>query len=365
MVSKKDLKIKILKALAFIAPTYAYRKFIRREGSFTMPEIKLNSDRPAIIGIIKEPRKFHYFYIAACEEMDIPYQVIDIMRSDWIDVIKKSGCKGFLVWPSAASTVWKNMYDERLKVIDDELEIAIFPPFNETWVWESKRRMHYWLESNEIKHPNGWVFYDYDEAKSFLDAKKLPLVFKTNHGDSSAGVKIIRKRSQANSVLNMCFGRGTNMGSGFARDIEWGSMFIQEYIANPTEWRMIRIGDSYFGYQKVRKGDFASGSGDAVFKDIPFYILDYIREITDAHKFKSMSFDVLIDENQKMYIIELQSLFGDTKVKRKLMINNNPGRYKYDYNTKQWIFEIGIFDQNNCCNLRVECLLELINHQNQ
>lgn len=358
----KELKKRIFKLLTHLAPLYSYKKFWNRKGTFEYPKRITHQEqsRFPLLGIIEEQRNFHYFYIAACEEMNVPYILIDLTKSNWIDIVKQSGCKGILVWPSASSTVIKNMFDERIKVINEDLGFTIFPSYNEMWVWESKRRMHYWFEANNIKHPQGWIFYDYDEARAFLEHSSFPLVFKTNHGDSSQGVKILRKKAHALKILNKCFGAGVNMGAGFAKDLEWGSIFFQKFIENPIEWRIIRIGDSYFGYQKVRRGDFASGSGDAVFTDIPFHILSYVRDITDNHNLKSISFDVLLDNDNNFYMIEIQSLFGDTKAKRKLVIDGEPGRYKYDYDKENWFFEKGIFDQNNCGNLRVAYLLEII-----
>jgi hypothetical protein len=44
------------------------------------------------------------------------------------------------------------------------------------------------------------------------------------------------------------------------RDRQWGSVLFQQYIPDAREWRMIRIGDSFFGYEKIKVGEFHSGS---------------------------------------------------------------------------------------------------------
>jgi len=360
-VKVKALILKlILRSLFFVSPLKLFRFYIKLKKNITYRQQSIITIGDPQVGIFIEPGGFHHFYVDACHEMGIPFVLIDLMQTDWLTQVEKSACKGFLAWPSASLTIWKNLYDERIKIIEEELKRTVFPSFNETWMWESKRRMHYWLEANNIKHPQSWIFYDYDEAKSFIEKTSHPLVFKTNHGDSSRGVRIIRIKNQALHLIKKSFGRGSHYSANYPMDKEWGSILFQEYIPEATEWRIIRVGDSYFGYQKVKIGDFASGYGEARYCEVPTELLDYIREITDKHNFRSMSFDILQNGMDEFFIIELQSLFGDTKSGRKCMVDGKPGRYIFNKKDKRWIFEVGIFDQNNCANLRVEWILGII-----
>ena len=59
------------------------------------------------------------------------------------------------------------MYDEKLKIMVDELGLVIYPPFNEVWIYESKRKMQYWLETNDVPYPKTWIFYDLEKALDF------------------------------------------------------------------------------------------------------------------------------------------------------------------------------------------------------
>ena len=56
------------------------------------------------------------------------------------------------------------------------LGFTIFPSYNEMWVWESKRRMHYWFETNNIKHPQGWIFMIIMKLELFFRTFIIPLV---------------------------------------------------------------------------------------------------------------------------------------------------------------------------------------------
>ncbi|MCK4752009.1 MAG: hypothetical protein KAS75_01085 [Planctomycetes bacterium] len=315
------------------------------------------------LGIIKELTHFHHHYIAACRELDVSYKVLDISVSNWIDVINKCQCDAFLIWPSAMMTIYKQMYDERLRVMVRDMGKIIFPSYDELWMWESKRRMRDWLVAHQIPNPETWIFYDYDQAHSFIKTASLPIVFKTDHGDSAKGVKIIRTQTEANRILKQVFSIGYRLEGSHRCDLQWGSAIFQQYIPDAVEWRIIRVGNSYFGYMKKQYGDYASGFGDAVYGDPPVKLLNLMRDLTEANNFRSMSIDVLIGGDGQIYVTELQSLFGDTVEHRKLIIDGKPGRYLYNKAKKSWEFQEGIFDQNVCCNLRVEYVIKMLEEQ--
>ncbi|MBM3862313.1 MAG: hypothetical protein FJ395_22040, partial [Verrucomicrobia bacterium] len=53
-------------------------------------------------------------YVKACEDLGVPYEVVDIISPNWIENVRRSGCAAFLVRPTPKYSVWKRMYDERL-----------------------------------------------------------------------------------------------------------------------------------------------------------------------------------------------------------------------------------------------------------
>ena len=83
--------------------------------------------------------------MAACRDLRVAYRILDmdISGPDWIETVQNSGCDAFLVWPSVQLSVWEQMYDERLRIIVEDLGKIIYPEYKEIWFYESKRRMHY------------------------------------------------------------------------------------------------------------------------------------------------------------------------------------------------------------------------------
>lgn len=312
------------------------------------------------LGIIKEFTRLHSHYIGACRDLGVPYRVVDISGPDWIDRIERSGCDAFLVRPSGQITVWKQMYDERLRILVQDLGKVIFPTYDEIWFYESKRRMHYWLAANKVPHPKTWVFYDRLEALDFAKETPLPIVFKADFGSGSKGVRIMRNRPALRRLINRCFRQGFLKTGSDLRDRQWGSVLFQEYLKDAAEWRMIRIGDSFFGYEKLRKGSFHSGSHCWRYARPSSDLLDFVKEMTDQHHFRSMDIDVLVTSPHRYFVNELQAVFGMGNPYEMCVVNGRPGRMVYNDAGNDWRFEEGLFCQNKLCNLRVETLVEAL-----
>jgi len=316
---------------------------------FTVPE------SPCTLGIIQEVYHNHQGYLGACRELGVSYKLLDIARSDWIRVVEESGCDAFLVWPAGHSIVWKEMYDDRLRIMEQELGKVVFPDCNATWLYENKRRGHDWLTANGIPHPRTWVFYDRREAEEFARQADLPLVFKTSLGGCHHGVRILRNRSQALRTIRQAFTRGIVPERHSILEPQRGSVYFQEYLPNVLEWRMIRLGDSYFGHRKERVGDYHSGSGEWTWLEPPRPLLDMLRRVTQKGGFTSMDVDIFETEKGELLVNELQTVFGARLDQMK--VNGVPARYLYDEDADRWILEEGSFCRNACCNLRVEYLV--------
>jgi len=311
------------------------------------------------LGIIKDFMLKYGKYEAACLELGVPYKLVSITSPDWIEQIEQSGCEAFLVWPSHINSVSKTLFDERLKILTEEMGKIVFPSYKALWLYESKRRTADWLTVNRIPHPETWVFYDREQAMAFLHEAALPLVFKTDLGSTASGVEIVRNNKQAARLVKLSFDNGYLPRRHDPRDRQWGFVIFQEYIPNAKEWRIVRIGDSYFGHQKLRRGEFHSGSREVGWNRPPDDLLDFCREVTEKGPFLSMNLDILETEQGKYVVNELHPLFG-SKNPEQMILNGKAGRFVYDSRRNLWNFEQGHFCCNGCCNLRALTVLKLI-----
>ena len=317
------------------------------------------------LGIFNEFMGLENNYINACEELDIEYEVIDIISSDWIENIRKSNCDGYLARPSYKKDAWKRMYDERLYYIQYITDKPVYPVYKDIFLHESKKNMAYWLQTHDLPHPKTWVFYNKDEAMDFIENKAcFPLVFKPNIGSYSMGVKYISRKHQAKRLINKVFTKYGFYNSGYAKwqktkfglsvplmdDKQSNYITFQEMIDVKHEWRMIKIGKSYFGHQKMKKGKFHSGSGKVGWVAPPEQLLQMTQHICSQGNFSSMNIDIFEDLHGDYYVNELQPFFGAYNDSQ-MYIDGKPGRYLSENGS--WVFEEGYFCQNACCNLRV------------
>ena len=129
---------------------------------------------------------------------------------------------------------------------------------------------------------------------------------------------------------------------------------MQEYLPDIREWRIIRIGDSFFGHEKGKAGEFHSGSGVVGWLAPPRAALDLVYRISEKGNFRSVAMDVFEKKTGDLMVNELQAVFGafDTA---QMYIDGIPGRYRRIEN--DFIFEEGRFCRNACCNLRINDLL--------
>jgi glutathione synthase/RimK-type ligase-like ATP-grasp enzyme len=212
----------------------------------------------------------------------------------------------------------------------------------------------------DLPLPKTWVFYDIYEAIGFLKTIELPIVFKTNIGASSSGVRILRKRSEAVNLVKKAFKKGIVIRRGSPLDRQWGSVILQEYLPDVIEWRMVRIGNSFFGHKKEKIGDFHSGSRKVSWDAPSRSLLDLLRKVTEIGGFASMNVDIFQTQDNRLLVNELQTVFGASISVDQLRINGKPGRYLYNRQNNDWVFEEGDFARNACANARVEYVTNTI-----
>lgn len=328
----------------------------------------------------------HEYWKRSCEKYGQEYLIIDILKSDWLNIANSYRFDGYLSCPSGRETLYKKMYDEKIYILDKILGKYVYPNYDEISIHENKKYLSYWLQANHLPHPKTNVFYNFNEALGFIDTCELPIVGKINIGASGKGVKIFRDRILLEKYIQTAFKNGLHqewgpnmkMGGYKSRiinvlknpeiikrklsiyrkvynEIQRGYVILQVYIPHQFEWRVVRIGDSYFGHQKVKQGDKASGTKGIDYIAPPTDLLNFIKNICDRFGFKCMAVDLFEDGNGGYLINEMQCIFGHVQ-EYICEMEGKPGRFiKKEDN---WIFESGMFNSNLSYDLRVEDILK-------
>lgn len=333
----------------------------------------------------------HFLWINACKDFSpkVEYDVVDLTKFDWFESISKESYDILLAKPPGLAAALKNIYDERISIIDAVTTIPIYPSPTEIYLYENKRFLYSWLKAKTLPHPRTYVFYNKSEAIDFISDSSFPLVAKTNIGASGSGVELLQNFSSAKRYISNAFSRsgaarrwGPNLAKGkllkrgfryltnpksiahkmkvyeAARaEIQKGFVLLQEYIMHDFEWRVVVIGDSYFAHKKLKKGDKASGSTEKLYDNPPLKLFDFARKVMLENNFTSQALDLFETPDGKLLINELQCIFGQSDPYQ-MLVDGKPGRYRYL--NDRWFFEEGDFNKNKSYNLRLEHALSFI-----
>ena len=338
----------------------------------------MDNNKNIVLGILKEPDGLHDNYIRACEALDVPYRIIDIISDGWIERLEECPCSAFLCRPTARRMVFKQMFDERIFFLEREMKRIVYPSFREIMLYENKRVLLYWLRIHHIPHPPTHIFYALEDALAFINGNsRFPLFFKANLGSGGGGVRVIKNKRAAENLINRIFTR-TGLGfKGFVKwargplgipyplfdDIQFNNIYFQEAVQVKHEWRGVKIGESYFVHEKLpdRKG-FRSGSGQAAYGypgDAP---LNFLKRVCDAGKFRSMNVDFFETEEGEFLVNELHTVFASKINPFQSKVDGAPGRFLFKKGN--WGFEPGEFNRFDSCELRVKDVLSLLEEQN-
>jgi glutathione synthase/RimK-type ligase-like ATP-grasp enzyme len=342
-----------------------------------------------LIGILRnEDAQSSLKWQLACEKADIPFKVIDLTASTWLNEVNHEAFDFFLLKPPGLLERYKTLYDERIYIICKVLHKLTFPGYEETVIYENKKMLAYFLDSTKIPHPQTYVIYRKEEAFELVKKAKLPLVGKSSIGASGSGVIILKNENEmSNYVIRAFSGKGLKRRLGpnrvtgtpkkwlskaikspeylisklkeyssIYKDSQKGYVILQEYIPHDFEWRAVKIGDSYFAHKKVKYKDKASGSKGIDYVNPPTKLLNFIRGLCDRFGFNFMAIDLFEDPHRGYLVNELQTIFGHVQ-DYIMSVDGIPGRYIFMNN--EWIFEPGNYNSNESYDLRLRTAIEL------
>lgn len=348
----------------------------------------MSRNKVNLVILANESPDDHQLWIKACEfyKEELDYRIVDLSKNNWLEEIQKEKFDHLLSKPAGLTSKFKDLYDERIYILERVLNYKVYPSAEENFIYENKRFLSFWLKANKIPHPKTDVFYVKDDAVAFLDTTKFPLVAKVNIGASGSGVEILQTKESALVYLQDTFsGKGARQRVGpnlqkggllkrgfyyvlhpseikkklsiykaVAGDKQRDFVIFQQFVPHAFEWRVVRIGESFFAHKKLMVDGKASGSLLKGYDDPPLSLFDFVKGITDKHQLYSQAVDVF--ESEAGYLVnEMQCIFGQSD-NFQMKVKDVIGRYRFVDN--QWLFESGDYNGNECFNLRVEWVIK-------
>jgi glutathione synthase/RimK-type ligase-like ATP-grasp enzyme len=317
--------------------------------------------------------------------------LIDLTKSDWLRQVNSENFDIFLTRPPDKTSYFKQLYDERLFIINKVLGYKIYPSLEENLIYENKRMLAYWLQSKNIPHPDTYIFYHKNEALEFAGKCMYPVVSKSSIGASGTGIRILHNKDSLVKHINKVFSskgikrdwginlrkesifkRGikaifnfntyykkltTRYNASYSDPQNW-YLILQEYVKCEYEWRAVKIGDSYFAHKKLAsKGEKFSGTSKVGWDGPSISLLNFVKDVCEKGNLASQAVDIFEPKPDIFLVNELQCFFG-SKNPHQMILEGKPGRYRCI--NSEWIFEAGNFNTNNSYDLRLESALKML-----
>lgn len=313
--------------------------------------------------------------IQAVTESKNEYKLIDLTKDNWLDFCDDD-IDGYLVRPPCTYQEHKSIFDERIYFLNQVMNKPIYPALNEIYTYENKRNMSLFLRYYNMPHPKTRIYMKKEDALDDIENIKFPVIMKSNIGAGGSAVTLVKNKAEYVKINNKIFGRiKSELSRGLVPITSFKNVpiprfgraqkhysIVQDFLDIKWEWRMIRIGDSYMGHQKlIGNNGFASGSELVGWEEPPLELLNLLKETTDKMKMRCMVLDIFETNNGEFFINEMQSVIG-AYLPYQMKVNDKPGRFIIKNN--EFIFEEGVFCQNKCWTPRVNDFINLLSESN-
>ncbi len=299
------------------------------------------------IAIHKSTWGFSDEWINYCEKANIPFKIVNCYDTDIME--RLSDCD-ILMWHHHHSDAKDVLFAKGLLFALEQAGKKVFPEFNANWHFDDKVGQKYLLEALHAPMAKTWVFYEKNEALSWIEQTTFPKVFKLRGGAGSANVKLIQTKNQAKRFVKKAFGNGfpaynkwndlkeqylrftqkrlsyiellksirrVFVSTRFAKTVgnQKGYVYFQEFIPNnDSDIRVITIGDKAFAIKRMtRPNDFrASGGGVIKFEKewIDERCIQIAFETSKKMNASVVAYDFVFDNNQNPLIVEINYGFA-------------------------------------------------------
>ncbi len=284
-------------------------------------------------------------WVDYCKNNNLDYLLVDCFKTNILDIFKKENIT-HLMWHLNHSSSKDLMVFPYVMNAAEKMGIKTFPNFNTRWHFDDKVAQKYLFESIGAPMVKSDVFYEKEDAFTFLNSSQLPLVAKLKRGAGSTNVKLINSKEEGVEYIRKLFAEGIASTSAtlgnfdqklrvakqikdpvklvkktigffkknkFERTLtqaEKGYVYFQEFLPNNNfDTRIIVVGDIAFGIRRFNKeNDFrASGSGKIDFDvlNIDLETVKIALNVTEKIGGQCLAFDFVYDLDNNPKIVEV------------------------------------------------------------
>lgn len=294
------------------------------------------------IAIHKANWGFSPDWIEYCKTNSVPFKEVNCYSTNIIEDLQDCGA---LLWQHHHTNSKDFLFAKQLLFALEQSGKLVFPDFNTGWHFDDKLGQKFLLESIHAPMVKTDVFFDQQEAESWVRNSGFPKVFKLRGGAGSTNVKLIKTESEAVRIITKAFGKGFasydrwgdlkenlrkyRLGKQNAKNVlksirrlfystkfgryagrQVGYVLFQEFIPdNKYDIRVVTIGDRAFAIKRlVRDGDFrASGSGYIKYDkdEIDTRCVEIAFDVSTKLNAQVVAYDFVFNQDNKPLIVEI------------------------------------------------------------
>jgi len=250
-------------------------------------------------------------WIQYCKDNQISYKIVNCYNSDIIQQI--DDCDA-LMWHYHHNNFEDLLFAKQLLFALEHIGKKVFPDFNTGWHFDDKIGQKYLLESIKAPLVPSYIFYNYDDAISWIKNASFPKIFKLRTGAGSYNVKCVKTEKEAINITKRAFKKGF---PNYNTAVHWekGYMYFQDFLPdNEFDIRIIVVGERAFAIKRLnRVNDFrASGSGRIIYErnEIPQICIEISFELNKKLHSQCVGYDFIFDKENKPFITEISYGFS-------------------------------------------------------
>lgn len=296
-----------------------------------------------MIGIHDSPGSFSDRWIERCREQGIPFKRLNCLATN---ILSECAELSAVLWHWTLVSLEEPLVARQIIAALEQAGILVFPNTATCWHYDDKVGQKYLLESIGAPLIPTWVFTNLEAAVQWAATATWPKVFKLRCGAGSENVRLVRSRSEAETLCRQAFTAGFPASAGYLYDTSsrlkhitgwrdfWqklgraprslietqrhrrhatrqrGYVLFQEFMAgNAFDTRVTVIGNRAFGaMRRNRPNDFrASGSGDCVFDpaQVDPRCVPIAFRVAEQLGTQSLACDFLLDAGREPRICEI------------------------------------------------------------
>ena len=182
-------------------------------------------------------------------------------------------------------------------------EVQFIPSLDSQFANKSKENVTHLCEKYHLAVPKTRIFYQQEQARSFLATSNYPKIIKKSYGPSNYGGYFVHKVDSYEQAIQLL------------KEKKYNPIYVQDFIPMAADIRVMLVGHKPVCafWRRPEKGDWltnTSQGGTMDYQDVPTQVLDLAVATSKAAKAEYWACDVAVGKDGQYRILECATAFA-------------------------------------------------------